>query len=123
MTKSSGLLATWDCERCLEASPKPVKKVVKTSASSVPTTPVKKPRPKARRKSSALVYVDGNVIRLRDPTGLFYDVELDRMDTIPRLFDYVNHLLKLPWISTEHLREFVEFVSHRKDLDIYEVLL
>ena len=83
----------------------------------------KKHRKNQARKTDALAYMNGDVICLREPTGRFYDVELARAATIPRLFDWVNPLLKNPWISTEHLREFIEFVSCHNDLDVYEFLL
>ena len=83
----------------------------------------RKRRKKEVRDTDALVYIKDNVVSLRDPTGRFYDVELVRAKTIPRLFDWVNHLLTKPWITTEHLREFIEFVSYHNDLDIYEFLL
>ena len=64
-----------------------------------------------------IVYIDDDCIILKpDPNELFfYDIELNRCDTIESVVGWVMHLIVKTWVTKEIIERFISIaVDHHK---------
>jgi hypothetical protein len=63
------------------------------------------------------ITIDDTHLTIKAHDGYLYEIALDRIDTAPKILQWVIHLTEKSWMTTELMRQFVYAACTKAGID------